>query len=98
MKMNNPLSHPQMIDRDKWESKWNEFRNSKLLWFVNRTLHLFGWAIVYYYDGDGTLLTVYPEQVPFRGFQPERDTAGYVGLTQYMALNSERLLQEVTDE
>lgn len=25
---------------------WEDFRNTGLLWFVNRVLHLFGWAIV----------------------------------------------------
>ena len=31
-----------MINRKSWE----EFRNSGLLWWINKTLHMFGWAIV----------------------------------------------------
>ena len=54
-----------MVTRKDWE----EFRSSGLLWFINRTLHLFGWAIVFDYD-DKTkeLKEVYPARCKFRGF------------------------------
>ena len=32
------------------KKSWNEFREVGLLWFVNRILHLFGWAICVDYD------------------------------------------------
>lgn len=79
-----------MIERKTWE----EFREHKLLWFVNRTLHLFGWCICYNYNKDGTLNEVYPARSKFRGFDEKSDTAGFIGLTKYIKDNSEVLLQE----
>ena len=35
------------------ERTWKEFRDIKLLWFVNTILHLFGWAIVYEENDNG---------------------------------------------
>lgn len=36
------MDEDKMIQRRTWE----EFKDNKLLWFINSILHLFGWAIV----------------------------------------------------
>jgi hypothetical protein len=78
---------------------WKEFQNTGLLWFVNTTLHVFGWAIVFRCnEEDGSILEVYPARVKFRGFEAKSNDAGYVKLTQYMKDNSDKLLEEVIKE
>ena len=78
-----------MIERKTWE----EFRDSKLLWFINTILHTFGWAIVIESDND-MVTDVYPARVKFRGFSEKINTEGYIGLSKYMKDNSEELLEE----
>lgn len=78
-----------MIERKEWE----EFRDSKLLWFINTILHTFGWAIVIDVDND-KIVDVYPARVKFRGFSEEINTDGYIGLSKYMKDNCEELLKE----
>ena len=74
---------------------WKEFRESKMLWFANRLLHVMGWAIVYDYADDGTTLkNVYPARVKFRGFDDKTETEGFIGISEYMENNAEELLKE----
>lgn len=69
-------------------ASWDEFRNSGLLWFVNRTLHLFGWTIVYTArenaDGEMEILNVYPARTSFRGFDAESEDKGFHNLTNHI--------------
>lgn len=81
-----------MVERKSWE----EFRDTKLLWFVNTILHAFGWAIVIEKD-NGMIKDVYPARVKFRGFTPEVNTQGYIGLSEYMKENCEELLKEAKE-
>ena len=81
-----------MVQRKTWE----EFRDSKLLWFVNTILHAFGWAIVIDYL-QGNIVDVYPARVKFRGFTEEINTQGYIGLSEYMKENCEELLKEAKE-
>lgn len=67
---------------------WDEFRNNGLLWWVNRILHLLGWALVYE-DGQ-----VYPARTKFRGFGPEQETEGYIKVSKYLEENIDVLLEE----
>lgn len=78
-----------MVDRKTWK----EFRDSKLLWFVNTIIHTFGWAIVIEIDND-MVTDVYPARVKFRGFSEKINTEGYIGLSKYMKENCEELLKE----
>ena len=75
------------------EKTWEEFRSSKLLWFINQTLHLFGWAIVYEFE-DKKIKRVYPARVKFRGFDSTSNTNGYIGLSEYLKDNVDELLKE----
>ena len=73
---------------------WKEFQESKLLWWVNRSLHLFGWALVAEADDDGNITEVYPARVSFRGFSQESEELGFAGLTHYLSAEIEDLVCE----
>ena len=75
---------------------WIEFRDSKMLWFINMILHTFGWAIVIEYL-QGNVVDVYPARVKYRGFTEEMNTAGYIGISKYLVENAEELLKEAED-
>lgn len=81
-----------MVDRKTWK----EFRDSKLLWFVNTIIHTFGWAIVIEIDND-MVTDVYPARVKFRRFSEKINTEGYIGLSKYMKENCEELLKEAVE-
>jgi len=81
------------------ERTWDEFRKSGLLWWVNRTLHLFGWAIVVEVDETNEHVTrAYPARCKFRGFAEESETRGFRNLTNYMHTESEGLLSDLDKE
>lgn len=73
---------------------WESFKNAGLLWFTNRTLHLFGYAIVFNYD-NGKLVSVSPEFVDYVGFSRESEERGYLSLRGYMAAASQILLENL---
>jgi hypothetical protein len=86
----------EMLEKRSWE----EFRSSGLLWWVNRILHLFGWAIIYDYDADEmangkeVLVDVSPARIPCRGFEEKIEEEGFKNLTGYLANNIDGLVQE----
>lgn len=75
---------------------WKEFRDSKLLWWVNRSLHLFGWTIIYEISSDGSI-NVYPARTNYRGFSVEVESKNFVELTQYIANNADDLIKDIND-
>lgn len=77
------------------ESSWDEFYKSGLLWWINRSLHLFGWAIVLQVEDDGTISKVYPARCQFRGFDDKTETEGFRKLTNHLVAEQERLLKDV---
>lgn len=77
---------------------WKEFRDSGFLWWINMVLHTFGWAIIVDVDKDGRVLGGHPARVKFRGFPDERNTKGYIQVSEYMKENAEVLLNESKDE
>ncbi len=79
-----------MVKRKTWE----EFRENKLLWWANRTLHLFGWAIIVKLDDDEKIGEVYPARVRFRGFSDKVETDGFIGLSKYLSENINELEKE----
>ena len=76
------------------EKSWKEFRDSGLLWWVNKSLHLFGWSIVFELDGIGKINRVFPARVKFRGFGEDINTEGYIKLSDYLKENAEQLSKE----
>lgn len=79
------------IDRRNWK----EFRDTKLLWWINRILHTFGWAIVVEINDLGLVSDVYPARVSFRGFSLESEEQGFIGLTSHLAETIGDLKKEV---
>lgn len=73
---------------------WKEFRQSGMLWFVNRILHLFGWVIVFDYTGKNKIKSVYPARTIFRGFSEDCETKGFKQVTKYLGRNVKTLLKE----
>lgn len=76
---------------------WMEFKDTKLLWWINRSLHLFGWVIVYDMNSDGTISEVYPARTSFRGFEPIVESEGFIELTEYLKNNVDILLKEIKE-
>lgn len=72
------------------EKSWDEFRDSGLLWLVNQTLHLFGWAIAVNV-GEGT---AYPARVKYRGFSEEHNDMGYQKVSKYLKENIDEIEKE----
>lgn len=80
------------------ECSWEEFQATGLIWWINRNLHLFGWALVRKYrsNEDGTTqMIVYPARCKYRGFTEELEEAGFKKLTNYLASNVENLLKDM---
>lgn len=77
---------------------WEEFRAVGLLWWVNRALHLFGWAIVVIVeDGTGRVLDAYPARVKFRGFDTQSESDGFIQLSTYLEEQAAALAREARD-
>jgi len=76
-----------MLERKTWE----EFRGAGLVWFGNRLLHLFGWAICFNIDKDGTVTEVYPAHCSYRGFDEDTENEGFKALTEYMRSDINRI-------
>lgn len=81
-----------------FKQSWDEFRTTGLLWWINTSLHLFGWAIVVQVEEDGTISDVYPARVKFRGFDNQDTEQGYITLTDYLKKNIAELAVEVAEE
>ena len=75
--MSNDQEHGEVIRIDR--RPWEEFADTKLLWWINRTLHLFGWAIVIV-EQDGKIIDAYPARHTFNGFSDKVNDQGYKAL------------------
>jgi hypothetical protein len=78
------------------EKSWIEFRDSGLFWFVNTTLHAFGWSLVMEMVGN-EVIRVFPARVKFRGFSESINGNGYKKLSDYMVDNAEELKKEANE-
>ena len=74
------------------KSTWKAFADAGLLWWINRQLHLFGWAIVIHED-DGKI-EVYPSKCKFRGFKHDVEEVCFRNLTKHISSNIETLLKD----
>lgn len=91
-----------MENETKWteELGWEEFRNSGLLWFVNRILHLFGRAICLDFEEDekGNLTRVkkaYFARCRFRGFDEKTINNSFKNLTNFLETNIAEIKKDV---
>ena len=63
---------------------WKEFKDIELLWWLNRSLHLFGWAIVLEVDDEtDEVVKAYPKKVEYRGFSEDAEERGFNKLETY---------------
>lgn len=76
---------------------WKEFYDSGLLWWVNRSLHLFGWAIVVEVDKESNVIQAYPARVKFRGFDEKTESEGFIKLSEHIKTNADKLLEEAKE-
>lgn len=76
---------------------WNDFKETGLLSFVNRFLHIFGWALVFEMVND-EVKNVYPARVKFRGFEGDSSQDEYLRITEYMKKNSLELYKEISED
>jgi hypothetical protein len=60
---------------------------TKLLWWINRILHTFGWAICVVREDDGTITDAYPAKVSFRGFSEKSEQEGFEGIAKLIKDN-----------
>lgn len=79
------------------KKSWEQFRETGLLWLINVTLHLFGWAIVCEVSEDKAI-SVYPARVTYRGFTEQDNTEGYRKVTKYLSNSINDLEKEINDE
>lgn len=75
---------------------WECFRDNGLLWWVNRVLHLLGWAIVVKMDGK-KVIDAYPARVRYRGFDQASEEEGFRKVTRFMKSAAGSLLEEAED-
>lgn len=86
-----------MSERMVTKKTWKEFQSSKLLWWINRILHTFGWAIVLEQQEDGSISDAYPARVKFRGFHESGEEEGFIGITMYLNEVIGDLVEEVKE-
>lgn len=75
--------------------EWKEFQNAGLFWWINRSLHLFGWCLVFEEEEDGTITSVYPATTSYRGFSPEVEAEGFAKLTDEIYFNIDAMRSEI---
>jgi hypothetical protein len=100
LKVDNPDAYPivfkenvQMVEKKTWE----EFRTWGMLWWINRLLHTFGWALVFDIDAEGKITEVYPARVKFRGFGEQQETEGFVAVSRFMKYTADELAAEAQE-
>lgn len=90
----NELSNNVYVD----EVSWQKFRDMGMLWWTNRILHLFGYALIVEVDKNNKAIRVYPARCKFRGFTEELETAGFKKLTTALNELMPELLKDITDK
>lgn len=79
------------------EVTWQEFADAGLFWWVNRVLHLFGWAIVHEQSDNGDIVRVYPARCRARGFDASVEAAGFEKLTNHLNGRMPDLMEDFKD-
>ena len=76
------------------EHSWEEFRTSGMLWWINRILHTFGWAILLELDSEEKCVRCYPARVRYRGFSSGNEDIGFNRVTEYLRANINTLMED----
>lgn len=77
---------------------WKEFQDTGLLWWINRILHTFGWAIAVEQTEDGVIHDSYPLRTKFRGFDKESEDEGFHKVQDYLVESADVLHAEIQGE
>lgn len=91
---------PKKTKKIEWvkEIKWEEFRNSGLLLFVNSFLHIFGRAIVFDFKkdkkGNQKLKRVYFARCKYRGFDLGSISSSHTALVNFLEKNIKELKKD----
>lgn len=88
-KITNKPKRPAVIPRP-----WSEFADAGMFWFVNRLLHVFGWAICREVEPDGTISGVYPARTRWRGFPEKDETEGFRKVTADIHAHIDDLVED----
>lgn len=72
---------------------WRDFQRAGLLWWVNRQLHLFGWALVFEGHEGEPPTKVYAARTKFRGFETASEVEGFARLGEYLASEAGELVK-----
>lgn len=86
-----------MTDNMITEISWKDFRETGLLWYVNRILHVFGLVIVFEFDDTGEISRVFPARCKFRGFTEEIDDKGFKNVGTYLQDNIDEIQKETNE-
>lgn len=62
---------------------WEEFHQTRLLWWINRTLRLFGWSIVLVVQ-DEKVVDVYPAKTNATSFPEDFEKTAFKELQEYI--------------
>ena len=79
------------------EKSWDEFRDTGLVIFINRILHVFGWCLAFDVDDNDRVVFVHPCRTKFRGFPKDVDAESYIRISKYLAENADDLLKDCED-
>lgn len=79
------------------KTTWDEFLNAEMLWFVNRLLHVFGWAIVFACDENDNIIEVYPARTQQLGFALDVDLDCRRAFLEHLDTNMGKLKTDVAE-
>lgn len=88
----------EIVGKSTGEMTWDEFRATGALWWINRSLHLFGMAIYAEVDEAGKVTRVYPGKCEFRGFSEESEERGFRRLRRWLNTNAPDLVKRLDTE
>lgn len=75
---------------------WDEFRAAGLLFAVNSTLHMLGWALAIEQDTETKeIVAVHPCRTKFRGFDETAQAEEHEKLAKYLADNAKNFPEEI---
>lgn len=95
--MESEESKPTVKRPNLVEATWDEFASAGLFWWINRSLHLFGWALVRECGEDEKVVRVYPARCRYRGFDAETEADGFRRLTEHIKQHADVLVDDAKD-
>lgn len=66
------------------EVSWEDFQKAGLFWWINRSLHLFGWSLMFEENEAGKIERVYPVRSSWFGFPESIEADGFEKLRSHL--------------